>query len=376
MPIPLIVDLHQFFGWLCGGRARNSGHVREPRFHCQPVGMLRLTGARRLVAGCWPPRCFRRAAACAGFRARRSISICAASVMRTCRGTKAAHRPRCVALRFAPPVDDLIRQLKYHGVFANARVLGVLLAQAAGERAAPLPRLLVPVPLHDARLRERGFNQARRSRVTRAECSGIPFAPRVVRRVRDTPSQTSLDVDERHRNVRGAFAVSGARARRRLLAAGHVAIVDDVITTGSTVAELQVRAARGGSQARGSCGRWRRVRCGSGEPELSSAASSGGPSNFRERHVAHVADVLHAHGRRVEPARREIAKLREELRGRGRTSRRRLRRVADVVGDGGALCVARARQMPCRSASALPLRSTRGRAGRSRDRRAAADRAR
>ena len=61
----------------------------------------------------------------------------------------------------------------------------------------------------------------------------------MVRRVRDTPSQTSLSVAERHRNVRGAFAVSGARALRRLLDAGHVAIVDDVITTGSTVAELK-----------------------------------------------------------------------------------------------------------------------------------------
>jgi predicted amidophosphoribosyltransferase len=60
-----------------------------------------------------------------------------------------------------------------------------------------------------------------------------------VRRVRDTPSQTSLSVDERHRNVHGAFAVGGDRARRRLLGAEHVAIVDDVITTGSTAAELE-----------------------------------------------------------------------------------------------------------------------------------------
>jgi len=144
-----------------------------------------------------------------------------------------------VAFRFAPPADDLIRQLKYHGVYANARVLGVLLAQAVAERAAPLPRLLVPVPLHAARMRERGFNQA----VALARYAGrmldIPIAPGVVRRVRDTPSQTSLSVEERHRNVHEAFALSGARALRKLLAARHVAIVDDVITTGSTVAELK-----------------------------------------------------------------------------------------------------------------------------------------
>ena len=140
-----------------------------------------------------------------------------------------------VALRYAPPVDDLIRDLKYRGITPNARVLGVLLAQAVEERGAPLPRLLVPVPLHDARLRERGFNQAAALARYAGRMLGIPFAPRAVRRVRDTPSQTSLSEAERHRNVRGAFAVNGARARRRLLDAGHVAVVDDVMTTGSTL---------------------------------------------------------------------------------------------------------------------------------------------
>jgi ComF family protein len=144
-----------------------------------------------------------------------------------------------VALRFAPPADELIRRLKYHGVFANARVLGVLLAKTVDERAAALPRLLVPVPLHPARLRERGFNQAAALARYAGRMLGIPFASNVVRRTRDTPSQTSLSGAERHRNVRGAFAVNSAGALRRLLAAGHVAIVDDVITTGSTVAELK-----------------------------------------------------------------------------------------------------------------------------------------
>jgi ComF family protein len=144
-----------------------------------------------------------------------------------------------VAFRFEPPADDLIRQLKYHGEMANARVLGVLLAQAVDESAAPLPRLLIPVPLHATRLRARGFNQAAALARYTGRMLGVPFAPGAVRRARDTPSQTSLNVEERHRNVRGAFAVNGARARRRLLGAGHVAIVDDVITTGSTVAELK-----------------------------------------------------------------------------------------------------------------------------------------
>ena len=181
-----------------------------------------------------------------------------------------------VAFRFAPPADDLIRQLKYHGVYANARVLGVLLAQAVAERALPLPRLLVPVPLHAARLRERGFNQAAALARYAGRMLGVPIAPGMVCRVRDTPSQTSLSVDERHRNVRGAFAVSGARALRRLSAAGHVAIVDDVITTGSTVAELKCALLAAGV---GRVDVWAVASAAQARPSFLSS-SGGGPSNL------------------------------------------------------------------------------------------------
>ncbi len=146
---------------------------------------------------------------------------------------------RAGALRFEPPVDELIRELKYHGVFAHARVLGVLLAESVRERGEALPRLLVPVPLHSARQRERGFNQAFAIARYAGRILGVPFAREAVRRVRDTPSQTELDVYARRRNISGAFAVAGRRAQARLQAAGHVAIVDDVITTGSTVEELR-----------------------------------------------------------------------------------------------------------------------------------------
>jgi len=140
-------------------------------------------------------------------------------------------------MRYAPPADELIRDLKYRGILPHARVLGVLLAQAAEKSGALLPRLLVPVPLHDARLRERGFNQAAAIARYAGRMLGIPFAPRALERLRDTPSQTSLSMEQRHRNVRGAFVINGSRARLRLLGAGHVAVVDDVMTTGSTLKE-------------------------------------------------------------------------------------------------------------------------------------------
>jgi len=195
---------------------------------------LSLGLARLLAATLFPPRC----CLCDFPGASLDLDLCwfcRSDLPWLAEGAKGA----VVALRFASPVDDLIRQLKYHGVIANARVLGVLLAQAAQECGDELPRLLVPVPLHASRLRERGFNQAAALARYAGRILDIPSAGNLVRRVRDTPSQTSMSVEERHRNVRGAFAVNGARALRKLSGAGHVAIVDDVVTTGSTVAELK-----------------------------------------------------------------------------------------------------------------------------------------
>ena len=190
--------------------------------------------SRTLAATLFPPRC----CLCGFPGASVDLDLCAfchADLPWTVRDP-----PGCVIpLRFEYPVDDMIRQLKYRGAIAQARVLGTLLAQAVRERAVLLPNLLVPVPLHGARLRERGFNQAFALARYAGRMLEIPFARNLTRRLRDTPSQTALDVNERRRNVTGVFAVCGPRAFQRLLAAGHVAIVDDVMTTGSTVEELR-----------------------------------------------------------------------------------------------------------------------------------------
>jgi ComF family protein len=199
---------------------------------------LRLTGAHRLsrllAATVFPPKC-----CLCGFPGM-SLDLdlcgfCRADLPWLGEGSSET----VVALQFAPPVDEMIRDLKYHGVIAHARVLGVLLAQTINQRGGELPRLLVPVPLHESRFRERGFNQSAALARYAGRILNIPYSNLVVRRVWDTPSQTSLSEAERHRNVRGAFAVGGARAMRRLSGADHVAVVDDVMTTGSTAAELK-----------------------------------------------------------------------------------------------------------------------------------------
>jgi ComF family protein len=191
-------------------------------------------GLSRLIADTvFPPRC----CLCGFPGASADLDLCG-----ICHEDLPWAEPRedlLVPLRFEPPVDELIRQLKYHGVMANARVLGVLLACLARSRVVELPRLLVPVPLHAARWRERGFNQAASIARYAGQLLELPVARHAVSRVRDTPSQTALDVGARRRNVRGAFEVRSPRAARRLSAAGHVAIVDDVITTGSTADELR-----------------------------------------------------------------------------------------------------------------------------------------
>ena len=125
--------------------------------------------------------------------------------------------------------------MKFGGRLELARGFGDLL----GRHMVALPtraEALVAVPAHPARLRERGYNQAREIARHAARRCGLPLLRRAVIRQRATPAQTSLDAATRRRNLRGAFAVPVA-ARKRI-AGRCLAIIDDVMTTGSTVDEL------------------------------------------------------------------------------------------------------------------------------------------
>lgn len=142
------------------------------------------------------------------------------------------------ALAYEYPVDRLVQGAKFHRRLHQARALGELLgmALAARPRPQPVPELLVPVPLHARRLAERGYNQALEIARPVAERLGLVLAPSLARRVVATAAQTGLSRAARRRNLRGAFVAGGCAGRR-------VAIVDDVITTGSTAAAL-LRALR------------------------------------------------------------------------------------------------------------------------------------
>ncbi|HKW92169.1 MAG TPA: ComF family protein [Methylomirabilota bacterium] len=139
---------------------------------------------------------------------------------------------------------EALHAFKFGGRRALAGPLGDLLVEVAA-RGLPqgLPDLLVPVPLHPRRQRERGFNQASllAHRVGRA--LGCPVRDDVLARAVATQSQASLDASARKANVRGAF-----RLRRPEEVAGrHVLVVDDVITTGATLTECVHRLEEAGA---------------------------------------------------------------------------------------------------------------------------------
>lgn len=134
------------------------------------------------------------------------------------------------AYRF--PLDRLLHRFKYSADFAVGACLGAALARRVD--AAPRPNLVLATPMSDKRLRERGFNQALWLARRVACAASLPFDARSLHKPVHTPPQTGHDRRLRSRNLRGAFAV------RRRLDGLHVAVVDDVVTTGATLHELAI----------------------------------------------------------------------------------------------------------------------------------------
>lgn len=137
-------------------------------------------------------------------------------------------------LAYGYPLDKLIQRFKFKGDLAIGRLLGELLADYLAAGGDTKPDLLIPVPLHASRLKERGFNQAIELARPVAKRLRLKLAIDICDRTRATEVQSKLDAAERHKNLRDAFTV------RRSLQGKHVAILDDVITTGATATALAV----------------------------------------------------------------------------------------------------------------------------------------
>ena len=145
------------------------------------------------------------------------------------------------ALDYAFPWNGLITRFKFHDGLDLApmfvrRMLAAYSADREAHPAVPQPTWLLPVPLSAERIRERGYNQA--WELTRRLARALPCKAdaRLLLRVKDTPHQLALPVERRAANVRGAFAVEPRR--RDELRGRVVAVVDDVVTSGATVAEI------------------------------------------------------------------------------------------------------------------------------------------
>ena len=132
--------------------------------------------------------------------------------------------------RYGWPLDRLESRYKFGADLAAGRVLSTLWRREPCP--VELPQVLLTVPLHRSRLRQRGYNQALELARPLARSLDVPLRHDVLQRVRQTEAQTELDALGRRRNVRGAFALHAG-----VELPAHAAILDDVMTTGATVAE-------------------------------------------------------------------------------------------------------------------------------------------
>lgn len=147
------------------------------------------------------------------------------------------------AFAYQPPISSLLLQLKFGKNLRTLATLGELTAQGILPQIPAVPEALLPVPLHVSRLRERGFNQAVELARPLATRLHIPLILHEVRRSKATQRQTELSAEQRQDNVQHAFQI------HRPLRYRHIALVDDVITTGATVSALvQLLLAQGVEQ--------------------------------------------------------------------------------------------------------------------------------
>lgn len=151
---------------------------------------------------------------------------------------------RCLCpLRYDFPVNHLVTGFKYHRQFANGALLAELWLQRWATPLEQPPELIVPVPLHWRRRLHRGYNQAELVARHWSLALDIPMATPLQRR-RATAAQQGLSAQDRQHNLHDAFVLRQAK----LVAGKHIALVDDVLTTGATARNVAAILARGGAR--------------------------------------------------------------------------------------------------------------------------------
>lgn len=133
---------------------------------------------------------------------------------------------------YRKPIDHIIHQFKFGQQVQLDQWLANQLARRAQDHYSSLPDCLIPVPLFRQRTRERGYNQSLLLARQLGRQLAIPVDYSSCYRVRNTPPQSELPAKQRRKNIKGAFDLS------KPLKHGHIALIDDVMTTGSTLREL------------------------------------------------------------------------------------------------------------------------------------------
>jgi ComF family protein len=243
----------QSLGRLTGDKGNFRWWQQDPRGSLEsmsgtvnPQHPLAVDGVRDWLRGVWPARCL----AC-GERGHGGRDLCApclaalpwnviacpscalplpvaATACGTCLKRAPPLRRVMAACVYAQPLDRLLPRFKFHGDLAAGRLLGQLMADVCC--GMPRPDVLVPIPLHAARLRQRGYDQALELARPLARRLGLPLHATLLQRRRRTAPQSELSALARRRNVRDAFAVSMDTALP-----AHVVLIDDVMTTGATL---------------------------------------------------------------------------------------------------------------------------------------------
>ncbi len=164
-----------------------------------------------------------------------------------CLRSPPGHELAIAALDYEAPWDSVITRFKFHAGLDLGAALVDRLHEAVQAAAPPPPGLILPVPVSAGRLRERGYNQAWELARQLARRLGEAACADLLVRVRDTPPQLSLPLEQRLANVRDAFAVNPLRLAE--LQGRDITLVDDVMTTGATAEEI-TRVLRSAGAAR------------------------------------------------------------------------------------------------------------------------------
>jgi ComF family protein len=145
-------------------------------------------------------------------------------------------------LKYEFPVNQLVVRFKYKHNLACGQAIGSVLLEAIRNSSGPLPQAIVPVPLHRSRLFARSFNQAYVLAHQLSKLLELPVLHTMLKRTRRTQAQSGLDSSQRRKNVRGAFSC-------KQHGLSHVAVVDDVMTTGRTLEECTRSLKRAGTES-------------------------------------------------------------------------------------------------------------------------------